>query len=220
MRLTTLVCGCAAGSKSSAAAGAASAAGAGTASAAGARPGRRALHRSHGLRLGRHGAGHIELSRRRCGRCGGLCRRCRGRSIRAWLARRRGFGLLVRPFDRGRIVFVRLAGAAGHILLAIFEGGRKIRIGSAIERDGLVDLLSGIAVDVKLGRRRAARLADARVLRQMAGIGLIAHREEEAITGAHAHRPVTSVRIDAAIDRAFGLRRFLFVAAAASEPAE
>ena len=223
MRLTTLVCGCAAGSNASAAAGAASAAGANRLCGRGRNRlcgrCRGGFHRSHGLRLGRHGAGQVELSRRRCGRCGGLCRRCRGRSLVAWLSRR-GFGLLVRPFDRGRIVFVRLAGAAGDILLAIFEGGREIRIGSAIERDGLVDLLSGIAIDVKLGRRRAARLADARVLRQMAGIGLIAHREEEAVAGAHAHRPVPSVRIDAAIDRAFGLRRFLFVAAAASEPAE
>ena len=217
MRLTTLVCGCAAGSNSSAAAGAASAAGAGTASAAGAGAGS-----TGATACGWAGMApvSVELSRRRCGRCGGLCRRCRGRSILAWLARWRSFGLLVRPFDRGRIVLVRLAGAAGDILLAIFEGVRQVRIGRAIERDGLVDLLSGIAVDVKLGRRRAARLADARVLRQMAGIGLIAHREEEAVTGAHAHRPVPSVRVDAAIDRAFGLRRFLFVAAAASEPAE
>ena len=220
MRLTTLVCGCAAGSNSSAAAGAASAAGAGTASAAGA--GARAGAATGATACGWAGTApvSVELSRRRCGRCGGLCRRCRGRSLRCLACQGRGFGLLVRPFDRGRIVLVRLAGAAGHILLAIFEGVRQVRIGRAIERDGLVDLLSGIAVDVKLGRRRAARLADARVLRQMAGIGLIAHREEEAVTGAHAHRPVPSVRVDAAIDRAFGLRRFLFVAAAASEPAE
>ena len=218
MRLTTLVCDGAAGSNASAAAGAASAAGAGTASAAGAGAGS-----SGATACGWAGRAPVRSS---CpgGGAAGAAACVAGAGAAPFLPGFPGAGAAsafwFAAFDRGRIVLVRLAGAAGDILLAIFEGGGEIRIGRAVERDGLIDLLSGIAIDVKLGRRRAARLADARVLRQMAGIGLIAHREEEAVAGAHADRPVASVRIDAAIDRTLRLRRLLLVSAAASEPAE
>ena len=128
-----------------------------------------------------------------------------------------GLGALVGGLDLGRIVFGLFAGAAVHVGLAIFERDRKVHIGRAVQRDGLLDLLSGIAIDVELSRRRAARLALLLFLCQAAGISGETDRVEESVAEPHADRTIAPIRVDAAIDRGLGLLLFFLLLPAAEE---
>ena len=177
-------------------------------------------------------AGNVELERghRLLGRGRGSlrCRRGLRRGSRGWC--RGSFGLgrsgswcsglgrgtLVGGLDLGWIVFRLLAGAALHVLLAELERHRQVHIGRALERDSLLDLPSH-RVDVKLGGRRAIRLAALGVRADPRAIGRVADRIEEAVAKPHADRLVAPIRVDAAIDGCLEFRLLLLLLTTAEE---
>ncbi len=180
------------------------------------------FRRSRGLGFGiGDGAGDIDvellrsLGRLRCGR---RSRRRRALLRLSWRGRR--LGLLVGGLDLGRVVFAFLAGAALHIGRLVFEGIRQLLIRHAVQRDGLLHVLAGIAVDIKLGRRGAACLALRGILGQAARIGLIGDREVEPVAGPDADGAVAAIRVDAAIDRLIGIFLVGLLDPLAAEPAE
>jgi hypothetical protein len=114
-----------------------------------------------------------------------------------------GIGLrpLIRALDLSRIVFGLFARAALHILLAEPECDREIHIGRAGQGDGLFDLLTRVAIDIKFGRGGTARLAGFRVRAKLTALNRIVDRIVEAVAQPDANRPVAAIRVDAAIDR-------------------
>src|SRR6201999_3334241 len=99
-------------------------------------------------------------------------------------------GRVVGGFQRIRPALARRATGAGRIEFgAEVEGVRQRRVGLAVDRDRLVDVLAGVAIGVKIGlRRRALRLAGSFVIGEARRRRRKRDWEIAAVAGAHADR--------------------------------